>query len=179
MPVQDKDYLVAFAQLPDAATLDRTEAVIRKMSTIALEQPGVASSVAFPGLSINGLRQRVERRDRVRHAQARRGASRAGPVGRSIVQALNGRFAGIQEAFVAIFPPPPVQGLGTVGGFKLYVEDRAGLGFEELHAQVQGAIGQGRARADAGGPVLELPGQRAADRRRRRSRAREDLRRQR
>ena len=55
VPVQDKDYLVAFAQLPDAATLDRTEAAIRKMSAIALEQPGVASAIAFPGLSINGF----------------------------------------------------------------------------------------------------------------------------
>ena len=55
IPTQDKDYLVAFAQLPDAATLDRTEAVIRKMSAIALEQPGVSNAVAFPGLSINGF----------------------------------------------------------------------------------------------------------------------------
>ena len=144
VPVQDKDYLVAFAQLPDAATLDRTEAVIRKMSTIALEEPGVANSVAFPGLSINGFVNASNAgivfvtlkpaEERAAHKQT----------AASIVQALNGRFAGIQEAFVAIFPPPPVQGLGTVGGFKLYVEDRAGLGFEELYSQIQGAIGQGR-----------------------------------
>ena len=49
IPPQDKDYLVAFAQLPDGATLDRTERVIRQMSTLALEHPGVANSVAFPG----------------------------------------------------------------------------------------------------------------------------------
>ena len=55
VPTQDKEYLVAFAQLPDGATLDRTDAVIRKMSSIALEHPGVLSSVAFPGLSINGF----------------------------------------------------------------------------------------------------------------------------
>jgi len=142
VPVQDKDYLVAFAQLPDAATLDRTDAAIRKMSAMALEQPGVASAVAFPGLSINGF---VNASNAgivfvtLKPAEERRGHDAA-----SIVQALNARFAGIQEAFVAIFPPPPVQGLGTVGGFKLYVEDRAGLGFEELHDQVQGAIGEGR-----------------------------------
>src|SRR5688572_31261840 len=51
----------------------------------------------------------------------------------AIVQSLNGQYAGIQEAFVAIFPPPPVQGLGSVGGFKLFVEDRDGAGFEELY----------------------------------------------
>ena len=144
VPVQDKDYLVAFAQLPDAATLDRTEAVIRTMSADALEQPGVASAVAFPGLSINGF---VNASNAgivfvtLKPAEERRSSdlSAAG-----IVQALNARFAGIQEAFVAIFPPPPVQGLGTVGGFKLYVEDRADLGFEELYSQVQGALAQGR-----------------------------------
>ena len=55
VPGQDKQYLVGFAQLPDGATLDRTEEVIRKMSDIALKQPGVESAVAFPGLSINGF----------------------------------------------------------------------------------------------------------------------------
>src|SRR5215207_9932732 len=55
VPPQDKDYLIAFAQLPDASTLDRTEAVIRKMSEIALKHPGVANSVAFPGLSVNNF----------------------------------------------------------------------------------------------------------------------------
>ena len=55
VPTQDKQYLVAFAQLPDAASLDRTEAVIRRMSDIALKTPGVKDAVAFPGLSINGF----------------------------------------------------------------------------------------------------------------------------
>ncbi|HCC79796.1 MAG TPA: multidrug efflux RND transporter permease subunit, partial [Methylophaga sp.] len=55
VPSQDKQYLVAFAQLPDAASLERTEEVIKEMSNIALEQPGVISSVAFPGLNINGF----------------------------------------------------------------------------------------------------------------------------
>jgi multidrug efflux pump len=143
VPAQDKDYLVAFAQLPDAATLDRTDAVIRRMGTLALEHPGVANAVAFPGLSVNGfvnasnagivfvtLKPSQERRTHE--------LSAAG-----IVQALNAKYAGIEEAFVAIFPPPAVQGLGTVGGFKLYVEDRAGLGFEELYKQTQGALGAG------------------------------------
>src|SRR5690349_22390746 len=55
VPTQDKEYLVAFAQLPDAATLDRTEHVIRQMADIALKQPGVENAVQFPGLSINGF----------------------------------------------------------------------------------------------------------------------------
>ncbi len=55
VPVQDKQYLVSFAQLPNGATLERTEKVIRDMSDIALKEPGVESAVAFPGLSINGF----------------------------------------------------------------------------------------------------------------------------
>ena len=55
VPTQDKQYLVAFAQLPDAATLDRTEKVIRQMAEIGSKQPGVENAVQFPGLSINGF----------------------------------------------------------------------------------------------------------------------------
>ena len=55
VPQQDKLYLVGIAQLPDASTIDRTDAVIRKMSDIALHTPGVTHAVEFPGLSINGL----------------------------------------------------------------------------------------------------------------------------
>ncbi len=144
IPTQDKDYLVAFAQLPDAATLDRTDAVIRKMSDLALQQPGVANAVEFPGLSVNGFVNASNAG--ITFVTLKPAKERAGHPEQSaaaIVQALNAKYAGIQEAFVAIFPPPPVQGMGTVGGFKLYVEDRAGIGFEELYAQTQSAIGEG------------------------------------
>ena len=55
VPGQDKQYLVGFAQLPDGASLERTEEVIRRMSEIGMKTPGVRDSVAFPGLSINGF----------------------------------------------------------------------------------------------------------------------------
>ena len=55
MPAQDKQYLVGFAQLPDGATLDRTEDVIRRMGEIVKNNPNVEDAIAFPGLSINGF----------------------------------------------------------------------------------------------------------------------------
>lgn len=132
VPLQDKQYLVSFAQLPQGATLDRTEDVIREMSDIALKEPGVESAVAFPGLSINGFVN----------------SSSAGIVfvtltdfderksddlsGLAIAGKLQQKFAAIDEAFVAIFPAPPVQGLGTVGGFKLQVQDRSDQGYRAL-----------------------------------------------
>jgi multidrug efflux pump len=111
IPTQDKQYLVSFAQLPDAATLDRTEAVIRRMDEIALKQPGVEHAVSFPGLSINGftnspnsgivfvtLKPFDERKSKELSAGA-------------IAAALNQQYGKIQDAFIAVFPPPPVNGL--------------------------------------------------------------------
>ena len=54
--------------------------------------------------------------------------------------AMNQQFAQIQDAFIAIFPPPPVQGLGTIGGFKLQLEDRGNFGADELYKQLQNVI---------------------------------------
>ena len=143
VPPQDKQYLVSFAQLPDAATLDRTESVIRRMGEIALKQPGVEHAVAFPGLSINGftnspnsgivfvtLKPFEERKSKDLSAGA-------------IAAALNQQYGKIQEAFIAVFPPPPVMGLGTIGGFRMQIEDRSGLGFEELYKQTQNLIAKG------------------------------------
>src|SRR5271154_6222176 len=142
VPTQDKQYLVAFAQLPDAASLDRTEAVIRRMSDIGLKQPGVESAVAFPGLSISGFS--VSPNEGIvffclKPFEERKSAKLSGP---AIAAALNQQFAGIQEAFILAVPPPPVNGLGTIGGFKLYVEDRADLGYDALYQNLQGIVGQ-------------------------------------
>ncbi|PQA71971.1 efflux RND transporter permease subunit [Brucella oryzae] len=139
VPAQDKYYLVGIAQLPTGASLDRTEAVVKKMSEIALAEPGVESVVAFPGLSVNGmvnipnaavmftmLKPFDERKDPSLSAFA-------------IAGRLMGKFSQIPDGFAGIFPPPPVPGLGTTGGFKIQIEDRAGLGFDAL-AEAQGAI---------------------------------------
>jgi len=140
IPQQDKQYLVAVAQLPDAASLDRTQEVVQEMEKIALQVPGVANTVSFPGLSVNGftnspnsgivftpLAPFEERQDPSMSAMA-------------IAAQLNQKFASIDEAFVAVFPPPPIQGLGTTGGFKLQIEDRANKGFEALFNSLQATI---------------------------------------
>jgi hydrophobe/amphiphile efflux-1 (HAE1) family protein len=140
VPTQDKQYLVAFAQLPDAATLDRTEKVIRQMADIGLKQPGVDNAVQFPGLSINGFVNAPNagivffplKPFDERHSKEEYGLNIAG--------ALNGKFSSIQDAFVAVFPPPPVNGLGQVGGFKLELEDRAGLGETALNDATQAMV---------------------------------------
>ena len=145
VPAQDKYFLVGIVQLPPGASLDRTEAVTREMTRIALGQPGVESVVAFPGLSINGfvnspsaavvfamLDPFEQRKDQSLSAGG-------------IAGALNGKFGAIDEGFVAIFPPPPVPGLGQTGGFKLQIQDQARLGPQELEKALQ------RVMAAAGG----------------------------
>ncbi len=142
VPTQDKQYLVAFTQLPDGASLDRTEAVIRRMSEVGLKQPGVQDAVAFPGLSISGFSVAPNAGIvffGLKPFDERKAASLSGP---AIAGALNQQFGAIQDAFVLAVPPPPVMGLGTIGGFKLFVEDRADLGYDALYQTVQGIIGK-------------------------------------
>jgi len=140
IPQQDKMYLIAFAQLPDAANLERSEKVIRQMSQIALDHPDVESSVAFPGLSINGFTNSPNAgivfvtlksfEERLRPDQS------AGAISAD----LNQKFGVIQDAFVLILPPPPVIGLGATSGFKLQIEDRANLGSEVLYEETQKVV---------------------------------------
>jgi len=141
VPAQDKEYMVSFAQLPNGATLDRTEAVIEEMTEIARKQPGIESAVEFPGLSVNGfvnsssagilfvtLKPFSERRGKPEQSAA------------AIASQLNQKYAAIKSSFIAVFPPPPVLGLGTLGGFKMQLEDRGALGYEALNASTQAFI---------------------------------------
>ena len=139
VPLQDKQYLVSFAQLPLGATLDRTEKVIREMSDIAMKEPGVQSAVAFPGLSINGFINSPSAG--IVFVTLKPFEDRTTPdlSGFAISQKLQAKFVGIPDAVIAIFPPPPVNGLGTIAGFKLQVEDRTDQGNEVLN-RVMGEI---------------------------------------
>ena len=122
------------AQLPYGATLERTEKVIREMSEIALKEPGVESAIAFPGLSISGFINSSSAGIvfvSLKPFEERRSADLSGF---AISRKLQGKYFGLRDAFIAIFPPPPVMGLGTIGGFKLQVLDRTSAGPQRLEA---------------------------------------------
>ena len=89
--------------------------------------------------------------------------------GLNIAKQLNMKLSSIQDAQVVVFPPPPVQGLGTIGGFQLQLEDRADIGYDELYKATQAVLAKAR-HAGADRRVLELRSERAADQRRRESR---------
>jgi len=145
IPAQDKQYLVSFVQLPSGATLERTEAVTRKIADAALAEDGVVSAVQFPGLSINGFVNSASAGivfvtladfDKRKDASLSAGA---------IAARLQKKYAGINEAFIAIFPPPPVRGLGIKGGFKLQIEDRSDQGYQALDNVLKQVLKQARA----------------------------------
>ncbi|USQ95588.1 efflux RND transporter permease subunit [Caulobacter sp. RL271] len=140
VPQQDKAYVVAVVQLPDAASLDRTEAVIRQMGDIAMKTPGIKHSVAFPGLSANGFINSPNSGavffplDDFKNRKSHELSANA------IVGELNQKFGAIADAQIAVFPPPSVQGLGTIGGFRMQIVDKAGMGSEELYKATQNVI---------------------------------------
>ena len=144
IPAQDKQYLISIVQLPNAASLDRTEEVVRQMSEIAMRTPGVEHAVGFPGLSANGfvsLDNAALMFLPLKDFDERKSAdlSAAGIAGQ-----LNAQFSSIDDAIIFVVPPPPVQGLGTTGGFKLYVQDRAARGYDELAAVVEQVLNEAR-----------------------------------
>ena len=141
VPGQDKQYLVGFAQLPEGASLDRTDDVMRRMSKIAMDHPGVKDAIAFPGLSIQGFT--ISPNAGIVFVGLDNFEDRTTPElsGGAIAGALNGKFMAIQDAMVMIFPPPPVNGIGTTGGFKLMVEDRNNQGYAALYQATQQLVG--------------------------------------
>jgi multidrug efflux pump len=140
IPQQDKQYLIGFAQLPDAASLERTDDVIRRMSDIILKTPGVEHAVEFAGLSINGFT--VSSSAGIVFVTLKPYKDRKGMSAEAIAQSLNQQFGAIKEAFMMVLPPPPILGLGTSGGFKLEIQDRADLGDEALFGVVQAIQGK-------------------------------------
>ena len=142
VPAPDKQYLIGVAQLPAGASLDRTDAVIRRMSDIALKVPGIVDAVAFPGLSIAGF-SAAPNEGLVFFGLApfeqRTGADLSKD---AILGRVNGAIQQIEGARMFVVPPPAVEGVGTAGGFKLQVQGRAGLGEKALYEAAWGTLGQ-------------------------------------
>ncbi len=136
VPTQDKGYLITIVQLPPSASIERTEAVVRRIGEIALEQPGVANAVQFPGLSINGFTRTTNSAIVFTPLTPfeERGTALSGD---AIAQALGAKFAEIDDAFVLTIAPPPVRGFGPAGGFKLQIEDRTDQGADALFRATQ------------------------------------------
>jgi multidrug efflux pump len=134
LPTQDRGYAIAFAQLPDASSLDRTQAVVDKIAKIAHETPGILNTVEFAGFNLFGGNQTNTAAVFLPFKEFSERTTAEGLP--SIVAKMNARVrAEIPEALVVVFPPPPVAGIGNAGGYKLFIQDRGNAGLEELQAQ--------------------------------------------
>jgi multidrug efflux pump len=147
LPTEDQGYAFAHVQLPDAASLQRTQAVMAKLDKILAGTPGVADRVSIAGFSIltatNGSNVGMvaivfdpwdERRAPDLSQQA-------------ILARIRAEFAQVQEAMTIVFVPPPIDGLGNAGGFQMQVQDRSGLGLVGLQAYAQQIIDNGNAQS--------------------------------
>ncbi len=142
IPTQDKQYLFSILQLPEGATLRRTEAAMQRMGEMAMATPGVDSVVQFPGL--NAIHFVNTSNAGLMFVgitpQHQRDISAA-----EIAGELNARFGTIQDGLAFALLPPPVLGLGNSAGVETYVQDRSAAGYGELNHQVQALAGALRA----------------------------------
>jgi hydrophobe/amphiphile efflux-1 (HAE1) family protein len=133
VPPADKGFIIAFAQLPDGASLERTREVTLRMGRIARSIPGVVNSVEFPGF--NPLVGGNMPNSGVAFIGLEDFEKRKGDPSKSLESILGqmmGQFAGIEEALALCFPSPSVDGIGMVGGFKLQIKDNLAQGKDAL-----------------------------------------------
>ena len=133
IPQQDQGYLILFAQLPDAASLARTQAVVEQATKIILDTEGVNHVNAYSGFSI--LSGASQSNVATMFATLDSFDDRAGHTNlhaNVVIEKLKKRLSAVDDAYIAVFAPPPIRGMSSVGGFKLQIQDRSNAGIEAL-----------------------------------------------
>jgi hydrophobe/amphiphile efflux-1 (HAE1) family protein len=147
-PTEDQGYLLVNVQLPDAASLERTDAVVRRIEKTLLETEGIDTVVVIGGRSfisgVNGpnvaslfprMKPWSERKRRDLQADA-------------ILGRLRANLGGIQEASVVVFPPPPIRGISSGGGFQFELQSVAGGRLDDLDVAARQIMDAARQRPE-------------------------------
>jgi hydrophobe/amphiphile efflux-1 (HAE1) family protein len=137
IPEQDQGYLISVVQLPPGATLDRTEAVVKKAIEIIMTTKGVEHVAPFAGLDATTFTVASNAGTIFSGLPSLYNHQIDGVTAATVLADLRKRLSVIQDAYVLTIPPPPVQGLGSAGGFKMMLQDRAGLGSDALAGAAQ------------------------------------------
>ena len=147
IPPQDAGYLIVALQMPDAATIDRTEPVTSRLAQIARGVPGVKATFAISGFSLlTGVNQTNAATMFVPLTDFEERSKHPEQSSEAILGRLMGEYSQVQEGFALVLQPPPVRGIGTAGGFKLQVQDRSGQATpQELQAATDRLTAEARA----------------------------------
>ena len=157
VPQQDQGYLIVACQLPDAASLERTQAVTAKALALIRETPGVDTSLVINGFSMLSGSNQSNVGSIIVILDGFEERKGAGLSADAILQNLRAKFNQIPEALVFAFGPPPIQGVGTTGGFGMMVQDRRGGDYKQLQAVTQSLIEAGERATGPGGTLFEFP----------------------
>jgi hydrophobe/amphiphile efflux-1 (HAE1) family protein len=132
IPEQDQGYLITVVQLPPGSSLQRTEKVVRQAIDIILSTHGIEHVAPFVGLDATTLTVASNSGTVFSGLPSLYSHSLPGVTANTVLADMRKRLSVIKDAYVLTIPPPPVQGIGNAGGFKMMLEDRAGLGPEAL-----------------------------------------------
>jgi HAE1 family hydrophobic/amphiphilic exporter-1 len=140
IPIEDQGYLLAAVQLPDGASLDRTQRVLSEVSEMAGKSGGVEQVISIAGISALDSSASLANAGVAYLILKDWSARGPGEDLRSLVVGLNQKLGAIQEARILVIPPPPIQGIGNAAGFAMQVELKDGNSdFGKLQA-ITGAI---------------------------------------
>ena len=142
IPAQDQGYFLTVIQLPPGSSLERTDAVMRKVASRILPIPGVKGSVMLAGFDGASQTQAPNAAAAYVPLQSFEERKKLGVTLQSIMAEAQKRTADINEARLIIVPPPLIQGIGSAGGYRMIVEDRTGHSFQELSGLSWGLIGK-------------------------------------
>ena len=168
IPSQDQGYFIVVTQLPEGASLSRTDKVVRKITDLAREVEGVTGVVAFAGFDAATGTNAPNKAGVFTPLAPFEERVKRGLPGPKILAALRAKLATIDEALVLVFPPPPVRGMGNVGGFRMMVEDRRGRGYQALQQAAREVVAESAKRPATHRRLRQLPRRRTTALRRHR-----------
>lgn len=151
VPEEDQGYLIAVANLPDAASLDRTDQVDRRITEIALDEPGVNHVTSLTGFSLLESLNRIQVGTNFITLKDWNQRREPSLYAKSIAQALNQKYFMIPQSQIFVFNPPAIQGLGAVGGFEFWIESRGNATMSELEKVTREIVEKANKRSELQG----------------------------
>ncbi len=144
IPSQDQGYFIIITQLPEGASLSRTDKIVQQIVGIAGKVKGIRNVVAFAGFDGATGTNSPNKAALFPCMASFEERRKMGVTGAQILAELRQKLAAVDGAVVLVFPPPPVRGMGNIGGFRMMVEDQRGRGYTALQQAAGDVVNAGR-----------------------------------